>query len=135
MAFLNWSDEYSVNIKEIDRQHMQLLELINNLHSGMKEGKGKAILGSVLDELVKYTEYHFDFEEKLFTKHGYPEAASHKNLHVDLVKKVIQYKTDFDSGKTVLTMEILNFLKEWLLKHIANSDKKYSVYLKSKGVV
>jgi hemerythrin len=123
-----------VNIKEIDLQHQKLVELINNLHDGMKAGKGKEILGEILSELVNYTSFHFAFEEKLLEKYVYPETIAHKRQHSDLVGQVLAYKESYESGKTVLSIEIMNFLKDWLTTHITGTDKKYSTFLNSKGV-
>ena len=52
MALFGWRDEYSVNIKEIDDQHKQLVAMINELHEAMLEKRAKEILGSLLNKLV-----------------------------------------------------------------------------------
>jgi hemerythrin-like metal-binding protein len=135
MALLTWSAEYSVGIKEIDNEHIKLVELINQLHDGMKAGKGREILGNILNELVKYTAFHFGHEEQLFDKYLYPDTILHKKQHKALVEQVLAYKESYDNGKSVITMDIMNFLKDWLINHIAGSDKKYTAYLNSKGVV
>ncbi len=41
MPIIQWNQVFSVNIKQIDAQHMKLVELVNLLHDSMKEGKGK----------------------------------------------------------------------------------------------
>jgi hemerythrin len=135
MALINWHSNYIVNIKKIDKQHQQLVNIINELHDGMKTGKGKEILSNILDELIKYTAFHFKYEEMLFDKYVYPETKIHKRQHSDLVEKVLAYKENYNNGKKVLTMEVMDFLKEWLTRHIVGSDKNYSSFLNSKGVV
>jgi len=135
MALINWQPNYSVNIKEIDLQHRKLIDVINKLHDAMKSGKGKEVMSKILGELVDYTNYHFGNEEKLFDQYGYSESRTHKRQHSDLVKQVVNYKNDFETGKSMLTMELMNFLKDWLTKHILDSDKQYSSFLNSKGVV
>ncbi|MCX7874727.1 MAG: bacteriohemerythrin [Melioribacteraceae bacterium] len=134
MALISWSDSYSVKVKEIDNQHQKLVNLINLLHDSMKEGKGKEVIGKVLTELVNYTVYHFSYEEKLFDKYGYPDAKVHARQHKDLVEKVSCYVKDFESGKGVLPMEVMNFLRDWLIKHIGGDDKKYGPFFNSKGL-
>jgi len=134
MTLITWSDNYSVKVKEIDNQHKKLADLINQLHDAMKEGKGKEIIGNVLNELVNYTVYHFGYEEKLFDKYGYPEAKIHAREHNDLVEKVKLYVKDYQSGKGVLTLEIMNFLRGWLMNHIGDTDKKYSSFFIAKGL-
>ncbi len=59
MALFNWSEEYSVNVNGLDNQHKKLVDLINELHSAMKEGKSKEVLGKIIEELISYTKFHF----------------------------------------------------------------------------
>jgi hemerythrin len=134
MALFVWNDSYSVNIREIDEQHKKLIMLVNVLHTSMKEGKGKEVIGEILDELVKYTSYHFSFEESLFGKYGYAEAMMHVRQHNDLIADVKKFIEKYNTGSTVLSIDLLNFLKDWLTNHIVGTDKKYSAFLNSKGV-
>lgn len=134
MALLQWGAKYSVNIAEIDQQHQKLFTLINTLYDAMASGHGKEVLGKVLAELAEYTVYHFATEERLFQKHGYPDSPAHKQEHEKLVKQVTELKTKFDAGKTQITLDVMNFLKDWLNNHIMVVDKKYTPFLNSKGV-
>ncbi|MFH0734676.1 MAG: bacteriohemerythrin [bacterium] len=134
MALISWTNEYAVNISIIDNQHKTLIALINILHDKMKQGKGKLILDVVLTELTEYTIYHFSTEEELFRKYNYQETKAHLIEHNKLLEEVTKIKNNFDSGNTVITLELMNFLKNWLENHILKSDKKYSSFLKSKGV-
>ena len=100
----------------------------------MKAGKSKEVLGKILDELINYTGYHFKTEEDLFEKYNYPEKSTLKRQHGDLVDQVLKFKGNFDSGKSVISIDLMNFLRDWLTQHIVGSDKKYSVFLNGKGV-
>ena len=135
MAILIWKPDYSVGIKEIDEQHMTIIVLINELYDGLKNGRGKQIVVPVLNELAKYTSYHFDYEEELLDKYEYPEKELHKRQHQDLVARILAYKSSYENDVSVFTIEIMNFLKSWFVNHIAESDKRYTSYLNSKGVV
>ncbi|OYV86573.1 MAG: hemerythrin [Ignavibacteriae bacterium 37-53-5] len=134
MPLFQWTPELSVNVKEIDNQHKKLVNLINLLHDSMKSGKGKAVMGKVLNDLTDYTVYHFGTEERLFQKYGYIEYPQHKQEHDDLTKQVLDVRSKFEAGQTTITIEVMNFLKDWLNNHIKYSDKKYSAFLNSKGV-
>ncbi len=134
MAFMPWKDDFAVNILEVDTQHKKLLELLNRLFDAMKVGKGKDVLGGILKELIDYTVYHFGTEERMFKQFGYPEFVKHKKEHDDLTKKAVELKQAFDSGQQTITVEAMNFLKNWLNVHILQEDKKFAPYLKSKGV-
>jgi hemerythrin len=134
MPLLNWNEGYSVNISQIDSQHKKLVDIINDLHDSMKAGKSKEILDKILNELINYTSNHFKTEEDMFDKYGYPDKIAHNKQHGDLVDQVLKFKSNFESGKSVLSIDLMNFLKDWLVQHMTGSDKKYSSYLNGKGV-
>lgn len=134
MSLIDWNSSYSVNVKEIDDQHKKLIDLINKLYDEMKSGHGKEALSGVLKELVDYTKYHFQAEEKLLSKNNYPNFAAHKKEHEELTKKVEEINEKIASGKMVISSNVLTFLKDWLNNHILVEDKGYSKYLNEKGV-
>lgn len=138
MALMTWNDaEFSVNIKALDAHHKRLFDLVNTLYDAMKEKKARDVLGGIFSELIDYTVYHFGAEEDLFKKHGYPEYQQHKKEHEDLTKTALELKAKFDKDqlRIMLTMETMEFLKNWLRNHICGTDKKYGSFLNSKGVV
>lgn len=134
MAFIDWNNNLSVNIHEIDQQHLILIDMINNLHEAMKQGKGKEITGEIIDGLSKYTATHFKTEEDYFDIYGYPEAESHKKEHADFVSSVMYFKEGYANGKMSLSIDVMQFLGKWLQNHIIGSDKRYSKYLNNKGL-
>ncbi len=135
MALITWSNDLSVNIKEFDDEHKKLIGMINDLHSAMGSGKGKEAIGPVLGKLVDYTKTHFAAEEQILRKYDYPGYVSHKSLHDDLTKQVVDLQNKFQEGKLLVTVQVMNFLRDWLSNHILNIDKKYGPYLQGKGIV
>jgi hemerythrin len=134
MALMNWSDEFSVNIAKIDQQHKKFFDLINNLHDAMRAGNGKEALGTTLKALVDYTKVHFTDEERLLQLYHYPELDKHKAIHDAFVKQTMELQTKFESGNTMLSIQVMGALKDWLINHINGTDKQYTGYLNSKGV-
>ena len=134
MALLTWNDSYSVKVKQFDDQHKKLVDMINKLHDAMKVGKGTESSKEILGSLVSYTQTHFNDEEKLMKQHGYPYYEQHKKEHNQLVMKVADVKKLIDEGKMLISQELMQFLKDWLVKHIQGEDQKYGPFLNSKGV-
>lgn len=135
MALFEWRDDYSVKVPSIDTQHRKLVAMLNELHDGMVGGSGTAHLGGLLVGLVEYTAQHFAYEEKLFAEHGYPESERHIEEHQRLVTQVLDFKTKFEAGQASINMQLMKFLKDWLIKHILGSDKAYSAHLVERGVL
>ncbi len=134
MPIFVWNDQYSLDIQEIDEQHKVLVNLINSVYDGMAERKGREHIGQILDQLIEYTRTHFAVEECLLRIFGYPGYEAHKQLHDNLVHKVVQMRDNYMAGRDQTGMELLDFLKTWLTSHILHNDKDYSTYLHKQGV-
>ena len=134
MAIITWKVAYSVKIAEFDRHHQRLIELINALHDAMLEKRAHDILGKLLDELIDYTKIHFNAEEAAMLKYGYPNLTAHKKSHESFVTEVLQFQQDFQSGKLMLSIPVLNFLRDWLVKHIQGEDTLYADFFTAKGM-
>ena len=134
MAFFEWKPEYSVGIASIDGQHKKLIGMLNRLFEAMSTGTGDKVLGDILKELVQYVATHFKMEEDLMKAHAYPEYEEHKKKHDAMTIKVVELRRTFQAGTAKLTIPVSNFLKDWLQKHILETDQRYSSFLLSKGV-
>ena len=134
MAFLEWDNSYSTGIPSMDSQHQKLVQLINALHTAMSEGRGNDVMGPVLDRLVTYTAVHFNAEESLMKLHHFPNYDAHKVEHEKLKQQVADFQTKVNTGKASISVQVLQFLKDWLLNHISDSDKQYGGYLSARGV-
>ncbi len=134
MSLIEWSEELSVNIKEIDEQHKQLLEMINEFDRAVEEKKEEEIIDKTLDSLIDFASDHFKKEEELLEKYKFPELEDHREQHHRFLEDLFNiYKRSKDGEKDVPT-RIAFFFGELLIKHLLEEDKKYGEYLKSKGV-
>lgn len=129
MAYLNWNDSMSVNVPAIDGQHRQLVDLINQLHDAMSQGQGHTVLADIISGLIDYTNLHFAAEEAYFDASAYPGGAEHKAQHEAFVAKATDFKNGFDEGRLMLTLDIMDFLGDWLVDHIQGSDAAYAPFV------
>ncbi len=134
MELVSWKPDYSVEVDQIDVQHQKLVKMINDLYAAMKEGKGKEVIGKILDGLLNYTKVHFRDEEKLMAQAGYGDIPAHHKIHEEFVQKVDEFNKDFESGKVLLSIEILSFLRDWLINHIMGTDRNYISAMHDKGI-
>lgn len=133
MAFLQWSPAFSVGVERFDEQHRTLIGLINDLHSAMMAGRGKEALGAVLGALTTYTRTHFADEERMMLERGYPALSLHRQEHGKLMKQVEALQARVAAGNAQLTLEVLAFLKDWLVTHIQGHDRAYGELLGERG--
>ena len=141
MPLINWDDSIALNISEIDNQHKQLVNIINEMFDAIDDGRGNEIISGVLKKLIDYTNYHFLTEEKYFDQFKYPDSELHKEQHRYLVEQINEFQKTFNEDKrmrdgsdTLLTVDLWKFLKNWLTNHIQISDKKYASLFMANGV-
>lgn len=129
---IEWEDEYSVGVKEIDEQHKKLFSLINSLFESMKESSYKKTPENIFQELLDYAKLHLKTEEDYFEKFNYPEKDVHKKTHDLYRSKISEFIKKKDN--TFLSFEIIDFLEDWWLGHIVSTDKKYQKFFKEHGL-
>jgi len=130
---IEWDQAYSVQVPSIDGQHRVLISKIRELQEAMFEGRGGKVVGPLFAAMNKYTKYHFQYEEQLLKKHGYVELESHQQEHAALIAQLHELEARYASGELTAGTPVLQFLRNWLLDHIGDHDKKYSNFLRRKG--
>jgi methyl-accepting chemotaxis protein len=131
---IRWDASIQMGIRVVDTQHRRLVDLINKLNRAMKLRKGRQAMTAVLTELVDYTKQHFGDEEKLMRQYDYEEIGDHEGQHKHFVAKMTDLHQQVGRGNSMVTMDLMDFLKDWLVNHIKGTDKKYQAFFKSKGV-
>jgi len=129
MALMTWKNEYSVGVKQLDGQHMQLIDSLNKLHDGILAGATGEVTNRMLRRLMDYTNNHFATEEDLLAQAGYPQLTEHRAEHTALTRKVEDFAARHEEGEPDIHIELLDFLSDWLNTHILIEDKEYSRWL------
>ena len=134
MSLINWNDSMSVNVEEIDSQHKKLLDIINELHEAMLKREPREVLLKILSEMTDYTDYHFKTEEKYFNKFNYPDKKSHIKEHKNFINHIVEFTNGYKEQRLLLSMDMINFLKDWLNNHIMEKDHEYSEFFNKHGL-
>ena len=132
MAYIEWEDSYSVGVEIFDNEHKKLIDIINRLHLALLMKETDAVMGKTLKDLIDYTITHFAHEEENMANQTYSDFFKHKKEHDELIKKVQDYKSQIESGKTTISLSLMNFLKDWLMSHILGTDMKYRAFFAGK---
>jgi len=133
-VFVLWNESYSVGVERIDTQHKKLIDILNQLYGSFVDQTTGQVLEDIIRELVDYTNYHFRTEEELFEEHNYPHKEKHVSEHQDFIQKVIDFNADLKAGKSRITFQLMNFLRNWLINHICGSDQAYASHFSNLGI-
>lgn len=134
MPFIQWTIKNKVNVKVVDEQHQKLFDILNRLHDAVVRGLEQGVLFAILDELVDYTVYHFQTEEKLFQEHDFPGYVEHKAEHDRLTGTAVELQGKLREGSATLSYELLDFLHDWLMDHTLGLDQEMGPFLNERGV-
>ncbi len=134
MPLVAWSEEYSVNVREIDDQHKRLFSILNRLFDAKGSNQERETLGMILSELLSYAETHFATEERYMRRHAYPALAAHVREHQVFIQQLSDFRQRFEDGRAGLDVMVLFFLLTWLRNHILINDRAYGPFLNERGV-
>lgn len=134
MDKIMWNDNFSVGVRELDRQHKKLIEIENKLIKIKDVKYDYETISEILNDLTKYAIIHFETEEKLFYEYNYPDYPLHKAQHNLFREKVARFCMDAMDHKPTLTTELLTFLEQWRENHTMGLDMKYKIFFSEEGI-
>jgi hemerythrin len=126
-----WSDDFSVSNKKIDGQHKELVRMTNEFYAGVQMGGvlAKVHFMKTIQGAVQYVKTHFATEEEIMEKVNYPNFAEHKQQHEAFVNEVAHQVENFEKEDNPDPAGFVKYLMDWVLQHIADSDKKYQPFI------
>jgi NNP family nitrate/nitrite transporter-like MFS transporter len=125
---ISWSNEFSVGVDTIDREHRRLLVLINKIDEVIQDGGAYEQFAPVVTDLIDYSDRHFAHEENLLEENHCPDLERHKKSHDRLREELLHWQEKV-AGATAEDMnEHMLFLRIWFPGHILNVDKKDADY-------
>ncbi|MCP4337750.1 MAG: hemerythrin family protein [Desulfobulbaceae bacterium] len=134
MDVINWKDEYSVGVKEMDDQHKKLIGMVNKLISEQKSLTDPRTIADLLTEMTEYAQVHFRAEEYLMAEYGYDQKDLQETQHQAFIDETIAFYSATDIGPNILSTALLDYLATWLIEHILKEDMKYKEFFISKGL-
>ncbi|MDY0108243.1 MAG: bacteriohemerythrin [Giesbergeria sp.] len=121
---VTWQNGYALGLVEIDEQHKMLFDIMNRIWESIVRNDDATAIGSTLEDLERYTILHFTEEETFMRSIRYPNFDAHVALHRHFVQRIADEKAKAQRGERI-SLELLHFLRDWLVNHILVEDKRY----------
>ena len=131
-AFLTWRTDWLVGFEALDRQHLSLAGLLNQIFNTLASepvGANPALL-HLLSTLAEQTRRHFLDEEACMREQGYPQLPEHHREHAMLLAELQELMREIEAGRRHFTLETLTALKHWQIDHVLNSDKAFADFVR-----
>ncbi len=135
MDVLIWSDQYRTGFPGIDREHQELFECVNAFDEALRQGLNRDRVAETIEFFLNYTTIHFRKEEILLARAAYPGLLAHQALHAELLDHVTAMAQTFQLTQSILTVEVSQFLANWLSQHVLKEDLAYVSWVKSKNIL
>jgi hemerythrin len=129
MASIKWREGYDTGVAQFDMEHHKIVELIDSVFAAIRDKSGKEIVEKACNDVVAYTGYHFANEEQAMQAVGYPDLTEHIAEHSRLKDEALRFQAMINTNFPEGTSEFYRFLRDWLVTHIQDCDKKYGPYL------
>ncbi len=126
MALLKWRDDYSIGVAQIDNEHRQLFDVINEFHDQKQGAVASHDILQMLNKLIQYSESHFRNEEGIMRSMDYADVDQHHQQHDALVGAIFDLAAEVEAGKGTVDLSLHTFLKNWLLDHILQHDMAFA---------
>ena len=129
MALIEWRDEFSVGVPDVDLEHRQLIGLINRLHAALAKENAQVSVLDFLAEINAHIAAHFALEEKIMREHGYDQYAEHKQDHEHLLDEIRDIMDDYEEGALFSDAELSDRLERWFSEHFRTRDARLHKHL------
>ena len=128
-VFVEFNDDLKLSYEPLNKQHIRWIELLNKLYTVIVNNESDEKIKDIFKELVDYTIWHFNFENKMMNKYNFNEEKSHLDKHEDILDKLNSIIYKMEDNEFVPKVNLLEFLKSWLVDHILKTDVKLADHL------
>ncbi|HCX99536.1 MAG TPA: hypothetical protein DG754_05285 [Bacteroidales bacterium] len=135
MSFIVWQSKYETGVMSIDNDHRSLVSMIENLYSAISKGEGKSVIDDIVKGLSEYAIVHFNREEILMASIGFEGLEKHRKTHEGFAHRVNSFQQTLASGQQNISVEVVSFLRDWLINHIQNIDMQFVDEFKKHGII
>jgi hemerythrin len=119
-----WSDEYTIGIAGIDRQHRTIFTLAHDLQTALDEGRAPQEYSVLLKSLNLYVQYHFNFENRCMQQYHCPVAQQNRDAHTAFAARLAEFTQSYAAHgfNHVEACTLMTMIDEWLTEHICRID-------------
>lgn len=126
-VLIPWHEDYGLGLDLIDDQHRRLFVLMNQVWEAILPfaDAGIETVSRLIRELESFARDHFAEEEEFMRDTSYPRLESHQKAHEAFLARIHAEKEALQEG-TRVSLDLLLFLRDWLISHVLVADRDYA---------
>ena len=123
---IEWSERYKIGDDALDTSQKQLFELTNTFLAS----DDMMVLRPIIVSLCKQMRMHFEQEEALMLRSGFPGRETHSAQHQALLTRLLGRSMDVGKGY-MNKPAIAALMKDWAEQHVPQEDAALAAFLAS----
>ncbi|WP_417794938.1 methyl-accepting chemotaxis protein [Terasakiella pusilla] len=128
---LSWEDEHEGELSESDREHREMVEMINKIYQNLKSGQMDEVSLATVDELIHTYSHHFSGEETFMFTENYEDMDDHQLEHFYFLSRLNELKDDIEQGKKTEGIALVSMLAKWWQEHHSDQDGKLADFART----
>lgn len=110
------------------------MSLIARLEEIVGHPDSTARLNEILENLELYIEAHFEYEESIMRRVGFPCVDEHSKQHQDMRQHLRSLSALAGGGFAVPPEHAIQLVEGWLNWHLDGADRRLSDFLKERRI-
>jgi hemerythrin-like metal-binding protein len=128
---LQWTEEDSVYVPELDEEHQAMYRLAQDLRHAVVEGEPPVNLALKAQCLADEVADHFRHEEGLMREARYPQVEWHKRQHATARAQLATLAASIHTGEPAAIFDSLEAIAKWMRDHTGIADRMAGAYLRN----
>jgi len=129
MSLIDWRDEFAIGVPEVDHEHKDMINLINELYENLANNASKEQIDDFLGEIYTKISAHFALEEKLMREQNYDEYEDHKEDHESLLDEIRDIMEFYETDDYYSDRDLTDQLERWFSSHFKTRDARLHKHL------
>lgn len=125
MTLIEWRKDFETGVQDVDHEHRELVDLINELHAKLETDADQETVADFLGEVFARISAHFALEETVMRKHAYDEYAAHKADHEALLDDIRDIMDAHAAGDySDYAGALSEAVRDWFVNHFKTKDAR-----------
>jgi len=122
MALLQWTDKFRLGIDVVDREHRELVDLINRLHDAVMAEDANTRVTVFFERLLVAMTTHFASEEEFMRASAYDQLERHQSDHERILEEIRDIMNAFEHAEEIDSGDLGMRLEAWFARHFEAHD-------------
>jgi hemerythrin-like metal-binding protein len=131
MRSLQWTEDHSVFVPEMDEEHLELFQALEDLRHRVVTSESAERLEFQVGKLSRKMASHFQHEERLMRGSRYAAQTWHEQQHQAARVRLSRLRDAVRGSARESSFRALEELAAWMSDHVTTADRMLGAHLRN----